>query len=196
MSEVQPAPASELEQVQQAFVQLWGAMGTFWGISPATARIFAWLMSRAEPADSDAIMDGLEMSRGSVSMACRELRDWGLVFPEKVPGSRKVAYRPATDLEKVIRSIVQIRKQREWDPVRESLHEWIPRLANDPSPEAAVLRERLSSMESLIEVTDSAIEVFLKGGLVGRLGLKLLVNAARGERGRKPEKVMQLENKS
>ncbi len=189
-------PESELAQVQQAFVQLWGAMGTFWGISPATARVFAWLLSRAEPADSDAIMAGLEMSRGAVSMACRDLRQWGLVFPEKIPGSRKVVFRPATDLEKVIRSIVQIRKRREWDPVRESLHEWIPRLDGDSSPEAAVLRERLSSMESLIELTDSAIEVFLKGGLVGRLGLKLLVNAARADRGRKPEKVMQLETDS
>jgi DNA-binding transcriptional regulator GbsR (MarR family) len=187
---------SELQHVQQAFVQLWGTMGPFWGISPTTARVFAWLLSRPEPADTDAIMQGCEMSRGAASMACRELRDWGLVFPEKLPGSRRVAFRPATDLAKVIRSIVKIRKQREWDPIRENLHEWIPLLEADSSPEAAVFKERLRSIESLLELTDSAIEVFLKGGLVGRLGLKLLVSAAHKNQDQTAEKLMQLEESS
>ncbi len=172
---------SEVDQVRQAFVQLWGSMGPFWGISPTTARVYSWLLSRSEPADADEIVHGLEMSRGAVSMACRDLREWHLIFPEKAPGSRRVTYRPATDLEKVIRNIVEIRKRREWDPILENLREWIPRLEADPSPEAAVFRQRLESLESLIGLTDSLVDVFLKGGLVGRLGLKMLVKAARDE---------------
>ena len=172
---------SQVETVRQAFVQLWGSMGAFWGIAPTTARVYSWLLSRAEPADADDIMHGLEMSRGAVSMACRDLREWHLIFPEKAPGSRRVTYRPATDLEKVIRNIVEIRKRREWDPILESLREWIPRLEADSSPEAATFRERLESLESLIALTDSLVNVFLKGGLVGRLGLKMLVKAARDD---------------
>lgn len=171
----------ELEKVRQGFVQLWGAMGPFWGISPTTARVYSWLLSRTEPADSDEIMQGLEMSRGAVSMACRELREWHLIVPEKAPGSRRSVFRPATDLEKVIRNIVQIRKRREWDPVLENLREWIPKLAEDPSEDAAIFRHRLESFESLIAAMDSMVEVFLKGGLVGKLGLKLLVRAASHE---------------
>jgi DNA-binding transcriptional regulator GbsR (MarR family) len=171
---------SEVETVRDAFVQLWGSMGPFWGISPTTARIYSWLLSRAEPADTDEIMEGLEMSRGAVSMACRELREWHLVFAEKAPGSRRVTFRPATDLEKVIRNIVQIRKRREWDPVLENLREWIPRLERDPSSDAAIFRERLEALESLVALTDSMVEVFLKGGMLGRVGLKLLVKAAGG----------------
>lgn len=177
---------SEVADVRQAFVQLWGSMGPFWGISPTTARIYSWLLSRPEPADTDEIMEGLGLSRGSVSMACRELREWHLIFPEKAPGSRRVTYRPATDLEKVIRNIVEIRKRREWDPVLESLREWIPRLEADSSPEAAVFRERLESLESLVALTDSMVKVFLRGGLVGSLGLKMLVKAARDEASRAP----------
>ena len=37
----------------------------------------------AYPADAEQIMNGLELSRASVSVACRELRDWGLVTLEK-----------------------------------------------------------------------------------------------------------------
>jgi len=175
---------SEVADVRKAFVQLWGSMGPFWGISPTTARVYSWLLSRAEPADTEEIMHGLEMSRGAVSMACRELREWHLVSPEKVPGSRRVAYRPTTDLEKVIRNIVQIRKRREWDPVLENLREWIPQLEDDPSDDAAIFRQRLEALESLVALADSMLEVFLKGGLVGRVGLKLLVKAARDDKTR------------
>jgi len=169
---------SEVETVRQAFVQLWGSMGPFWGISPTAARVYSWLLSRTEPAHADEIVADLEMSRGAVSMACRELRDWRLIFPEKIPGSRRTFYRPATDLEKVIRSIVEIRKRREWDPLLENLREWIPRLESESSPEAEVFRQRLESLEALIGFTDSLVRVFLRGGLVGRVGLKMLVKAA------------------
>ncbi len=175
------AESGNVEDVRQAFVQLWGSMGPFWGISPTTARVHSWLLSRAEPADADEIMHGLEMSRGAVSMACRDLREWHLVMPEKALGSRRVTYRPATDFEKVIRNIVELRKRREWDPILENLREWIPRLESDPAPEARVFRRRLESLESLVALTDSMVESFLKGGLLGRVGLKALVRAARGE---------------
>ncbi|MEM7349690.1 MAG: hypothetical protein AAF657_02715 [Acidobacteriota bacterium] len=177
--EVDVETPNEVETVRQAFVQLWGSMGPFWGISPTAARVYSWLLSRAEPAHADDIVGGLEMSRGAVSMACRELREWHLIFPEKLPGTRRVIYRPATDLEKVIRNIVEIRKRREWDPVLESLREWIPRLAADPTPEAEIFRQRLESLESLVSLTDSMVKAFLRGGMVRKLGLKMLVKAAR-----------------
>lgn len=172
---------SEIDDVRRAFVQLWGSMGPFWGIAPTTSRVYAWLVSRAEGADAEEIMAGLELSRGAVSMACRDLRDWGLVTLDKAPGSRRVTFRPATDLEKVIRNILQIRKRREWDPIRENLAEWRSRLESDPTAEAAIFRERLQSLEALVRLADSVLEVFLGGGMVGRLGLKLLVDASRGE---------------
>ena len=175
------AESSHVEDVRLAFVQLWGSMGPFWGISPTTARVHSWLLSRAEPADADEIMHGLEMSRGAVSMACRDLREWHLIVPEKALGSRRVTFRPATDFEKVIRNIVELRKRREWDPILENLREWIPRLESDPASEARVFRQRLESLESLIALTDSMVESFLKGGLLGRVGLKALVRAARKE---------------
>ena len=169
---------SDTETVRSAFVELWGAMGPFWGVPPATARVYGWLISKKEPATADEIVEGLEMSRGAVSMACRELRDWGLVHLERTAGSRQLAYRPETDLERAIRSIVQARKRREWDPIRVHLREWIPRLEAEKSAEAAVFRERLKNIEALVATADAMAESFLKGGLVNRLGLKFLVSAA------------------
>jgi DNA-binding transcriptional regulator GbsR (MarR family) len=173
---------SEIDSVRAAFVQLWGAMGTFWGIPPTTARVYAWLLSRSEGADSEEIMAGLEMSRGAVSMACRELREWHLIDVERTAGSRRIHFLPATDLEKVIRNIVQIRKRREWDPILEHLREWIPRLEAEKSPEAAIFRQRLAAVESLVAKADAMVEMFLKGGLLGKVGLKMLVGASASSR--------------
>jgi len=165
--------------VRESFVQLWGSLGTFWGVPPTTARVFGWLFSRTEPADAEEIMEGLDLSRGAVSMACKELREWGLVTQERAAGSRRVLYVPETDLEKLIRHVVQIRKRREWDPILENLREWIPQLEQDPTEESAVFAERLRALEELVGLGDSIVERFLSGGTVSNLGLKLLVSASR-----------------
>src|SRR5688572_1542763 len=172
------------EEIRGAFVQLWGAMGAFWGVPPTTARVYAWLLSHAAPQTAEAIVAGLELSRGAVSMACRELRDWGLVRTERVPGSRQQAYRPETDLEKAIRNIVAMRKRREWDPILDRLREWLPELERDRSGDAAAFRERMTQIEGLVSAADSMAESFLKGGLVQKLGLKLLVAKATSKRER------------
>jgi len=167
------------DSVRREFVQLWGSMGPFWGVSPAAARVYGWLISRKDSATSDELMSGLDMSRGAVSMACRELRDWGLLSLEKESGSRQLSYRPETDLERAMKNIVQARKRREWDPILERLREWIPKLEAERSTEAQLFRERLHAIESLVGMVDSMADSFLKGGMIPSLGLKYLVATAR-----------------
>lgn len=175
--------AESVDRVREEFVQLWGALGTFWGVPPTTARVFGWLMSRSEPADAQEIMAGLELSRGAVSMACRELREWKLIAPERVAGARRVVYRPETDLERVLRNVVEIRKRREWDPIRENMRDWIPALEapssgeSGPSPENAVFLRRLREIDQVMGRVDSIAEFLLNGGTVTDFGLKALLGA-------------------
>ena len=170
-------PSGSVDRVREEFVQLWGALGTFWGVPPTTARVFGWLMSRSEPADAQEIMAGLELSRGAVSMACRELREWKLIAPERVAGARRVVYRPETDLERVLRNVVQIRKRREWDPIRENMRDWIPALEVDTTPETAVFLQRLRAIDTVMARADAIAEFLLKGGTVTDFGLKALLGA-------------------
>ena len=166
-----------MDRVREEFVQLWGALGTFWGVPPTTARVFGWLMSRSEPADAQEIMAGLELSRGAVSMACRELREWKLIAPERIAGSRRVVYRPETDLERVLRNVIQMRKRREWDPIRENMRDWIPALESDSSPETAVFLQRLRAIDTVMGRADEIAEFLLKGGTVTDFGLKAVLGA-------------------
>ena len=169
---------STVDAVREDFVRLWGSLGTFWGVSPTTARVFGWLFSREDGAEAEDIMEALDLSRGAVSMACKELRDWGLLHAERVAGSRRTVYSSERDLEKVVRHVVQIRKQREWDPILENLREWLPDLESEAGRDAEFLVARLRAVESLAELADSMVERVLKGGTVTNLGLKVLVGGA------------------
>ncbi len=174
---------TNLEETRLAFIELWGQLGPFWGVSPTTARVYGYLISRKEAVTADEIMEGVGLSRGGVSMACRELADWGLIDAARAESSRAIAYRPETDLEKVMRNIVRARKRREWDPMLERLREWIPRLEGERSEEAREFHDRLAAIEGVVSLAESMAESFLKGGLVQKLGLKALVaNAKRRSR--------------
>jgi len=171
-----------LESVQQELVLLWDWIGPIWGVSPAAARVHAWLLGHPEPQESDEIAAGLEMSRGAVSMACAELAEWGVIVSQRRPGSRRQAYRAVTDLEHVIRSVVRTRKQREWDPLLTHLDRWLETLDAERAPDAVELRERLASIRGIVSAVDRLADRFLRGGALGSLGLKALVRAGRGRR--------------
>ena len=170
---------SSTEQVRAEFIQLWSRLGQFWGIPAGTSRVYAWLLSCSDGAWSEEVMDGLTMSRGAVSMACKELRDWGLVTAVQEPGVRKTRHKVKTDLASVVRNIVQARKRREWDPILEGVRDWIPRLESDGSTAGQVFRDRLESIEACVGLADGMAQRFLAGGLLSNLGLKTLTTAAR-----------------
>ncbi len=172
-------------QVRDEFIQLWSRLGQFWGIPAGTSRVYAWLLSRPDGAGSDEIMTGLRMSRGAVSMACKELRDWGLILTLQDPGERRARHVVETDLATVVRNIVQARKRREWDPILDGVRDWIPRLAGDDSRDAAALRDRLESIEACVGVADGMAQRFLAGGMLSDLGLRTLTAAARKRQRRK-----------
>lgn len=174
-----------LDDVRDELIQLWGRLGPFWGVPPTTARVYGYLLSVADPLDGNEIAGALEMSRGGVSMACRELADWGLVHAERPPGTRRVVYRVEPDPEKVITGIVRTRKRREWDPILENVARWRSDLAKDRSKGARVLAERLAEVEGLVGLVDSMADSFLGGELAPRLGLKALVASARRKAKRK-----------
>jgi len=171
-----------LDRVQRELVVVWDRLGPLWGISPAAGRVHAWLLVHAAPQEAEEIAAGLESSRGAVSMACAELVDWGVIVAEKPPGSRRVLYRPVTDVEQIIRKIVQTRKQREWDPLLAHLDASLRALQSDRSSEAEEVRERLDRIRGVVAAVDGLADKFLRGGALGTLGLKALVRASRTAR--------------
>src|SRR6266508_3161339 len=142
-----------LNQVRDELVKLWDRLGPLWGISPAAGRVHGWLLTQPDPQEAEDIADGLKMSRGAVSMAGTELEEWGVIVVERPAGSRRQLYRPVTDLEQVIRSIIQVRKQREWDPLLTQLDRWLELLDGERGAGVDV-RSRLERLRGVIGLID------------------------------------------
>ena len=123
------------------------------------------------------------MSRGAVSMACAELVEWGVIVAERPAGARRTLFRPVTDLEQVILSIVQTRKRREWDPLLTQLDRWLEALGQERGAGVDV-RSRLERIRGVVAVVDRMAMRLLKGGALGTLGIKAVVRASRSGRHR------------
>jgi DNA-binding transcriptional regulator GbsR (MarR family) len=103
-----------LEQIKENFILHWGEMGSLWGINRSMAQIHALLLISDHPLSAQEIMDELQISRGNVSMALRELIAWGIVSRVHVMGERREFYTTEKDVGMMFRIIARERKSGKW----------------------------------------------------------------------------------
>ncbi|MDQ1295988.1 MAG: hypothetical protein QG608_3875 [Actinomycetota bacterium] len=84
---------------RQTFVQEIGNLLGTWGLPHATGRVFGYLLIRSEPASLDEISEALDLSKGAVSVATRQLDMWTLARRTTQPGSRRVLYEASASPE-------------------------------------------------------------------------------------------------
>jgi DNA-binding transcriptional regulator GbsR (MarR family) len=159
--ESDPAPpASEasrrVQEVEDRFVDLWGAMSSLWGISPTMARIHGLLYLTGEALSMDDIMARLApMSRGNVSMNLSKLLEWGLVHRVHKRGERREYYESLSDVWEMFTLVANQRKRREIDPILSTLRRCRDDLAPPSLGEAAntpTTRERLRRVTDLLDI--------------------------------------------
>jgi DNA-binding transcriptional regulator GbsR (MarR family) len=109
------------KETQEEFVQLWGRLGTNWGINKAMAQIHALLLSVENPLTTDEIMEKLLVSRSNANLNIRALMDWGLIYKKHVPGDRKEYFIAEKDMWAVAVKIMTERRRREVEPVVKDL---------------------------------------------------------------------------
>src|SRR5919108_1397604 len=85
------ARASTAESIRLDLAQAWGEMGAAWGVTPAIARVQAYLMARQEPLTEREVREALGLSHRAASLALAEAEGWGIV--ERVPEPRRVGRR-------------------------------------------------------------------------------------------------------
>ncbi|CCH31258.1 MarR family transcriptional regulator [Actinosynnema sp. NPDC047251] len=73
-----------------AFVAALGDLLASWHLPRATGRVYGQLLLNADPASLDDLGTTLELSKGAVSTAVRELVSWGLARTIPQPGSRRL----------------------------------------------------------------------------------------------------------
>jgi len=148
---------SEFEEIREKFILHWGEMGSLWGINRTMAQVHALLYISPQPLCANEIMKELQISRGNVSMALRELIAWGIASRVHIKGERREFYTTEKDVWNLFRIIARERKKREVDPTIEVLRESVARLNHLPDSEGQYEREQV---KSLLDFFETGVEVY------------------------------------
>ncbi len=148
---------SDLERIKERFILHWGEMGSLWGINRTMAQVHALLYISPHALSANDIMKELQISRGNVSMALRELIAWGIVNRVHLKGERREFYTTEKDVWQMFRVIARERKKREVDPTINVLRESVTELNDMPNSEARYERQQL---KNLLEFFETGVEVY------------------------------------
>src|SRR5512140_3886878 len=149
---VRPGGDQTAESIRLDLAEAWGEMGAAWGVTPAIARVQAYLMARQVPLTEREVREALGLSHRAASLALAEAAPWGIV--ERVPEPRRVgrrgpagtAYLAIGDHWRWFGRVVAERKVREGDPIiavlERTLGDTTAALATAPGdPDLTRLRE-------------------------------------------------------
>ena len=161
-------PSATAESIRLDLAEAWGEMGAAWGVTPAIARVQAYLMARQEPLTEREVREALGLSHRAASMALAEAESWGIV--ERVSEPRRVgrrgpagaAYLAVGDHWQWFGRVIAERKIREGDPIVAVLDakaaEAAAAAAHDPADrELATLRDWLASFVVFVRLFDRAV---------------------------------------
>ncbi|MDF2734810.1 MAG: MarR family protein [Chloroflexota bacterium] len=168
-----PTPAyraapTTAETIRLELAEAWGEMGAAWGVTPAIARVQAYLMARQAPLTEREVREALGLSHRAASLALAEAESWGIV--ERVPEPRRVgrrgpagvAYLAVGDHFQWFGRVIAERKVREGDPIVAVLEQKAREAsaaaaANPDDGELADLRDWLASFVVFVRLFDRAV---------------------------------------
>jgi len=156
------------ESIRLDLAEAWGEMGAAWGVTPAIARVQAYLMARQEPLTEREVREALGLSHRATSLALAEAESWGIV--ERVPEPRRVgrrgpagtAYLAVGDHWQWFGRVIAERKLREGDPIvvvleRKASEAAAAAAAYPDHVELAELRDWLASFVAFVRLFDRAV---------------------------------------
>lgn len=140
-----------LNPVAQRFVLHWGEMGSKWGVNRTVAQIHALLYFIGKPMPADEITETLGVARSNVSNSLKELQNWHLIQVVHIMGDRRDHFTTSTDVWALFKTVVQERKEREFDPTITVLRECLssPDLDKEDKDAQERIKQALGFMEAL-----------------------------------------------
>jgi len=170
-----------LAEVEQQFVELWGDMSSWWGVSRTMAEIHGLLFISGEALSAEDIQARLGISRGNVSMNIRTLVEWGLVRRVRKRGDRRDYYESLADVWEMFTLLAAQRKRREIDPVLRTLHHCRDSLTpaalgpHSADPRARQHFQRVEDMLSFLTLMERLAERFFTSHRGIQAAVELLV---------------------
>ena len=101
---------------QQTIIYHFGEMGSRWGFNRTVGQMLGLLVMSEQPLTAEAIAENLQISRGNVSMAAKELHSWQLIRVHREPGDRKDYYCVNGTIWELAQQVMKERTKREINP--------------------------------------------------------------------------------
>ncbi|KKM12043.1 hypothetical protein SY88_05515 [Clostridiales bacterium PH28_bin88] len=153
---------NKLVLARDALIQALGRQSAFWGLGKTAGEMYAVLYLSSEPLPLEEVALRLQVTKGNVSIAIRQLEQLGMVRRSWQKGDRRVFFEAEIDFWKIAHSVLGLRHKPEFDQsfalVEESAH-----LAEqaEPSPDRDQVMKRLESLREFYRLMDSVVEAAL-----------------------------------
>ncbi len=156
---------TELQTIQQKFVESLSKISRFWGFPKGMGAIFGVLYLSPAPLSLDELVEQTGLTKGAISTEVRSLARIGLVHRSSKLGDRKDYYEAETDFYAAIRSILKERQNSEFDRAIRSVRETLSILeagAGSNGPEWQFTLERVRALQEFFDAIDSLNNAVIK----------------------------------
>lgn len=150
------------QEAKQEFINLWGVLGSQWGINRSMAQIHALLLLTPDTLSTEDIMEALQLSRGNANMNIRELINWNLVYKNFVPGERKEYFKAEHDIWTIATRIMNERKKRELIPAKQMVQSIRQEKLAENNEESKHIQKTIADMDDFLGRIDQLSELMLK----------------------------------
>jgi DNA-binding transcriptional regulator GbsR (MarR family) len=113
----------EYKDARDKFIKSWGELATNWGVNKTMGLIHGLLLISEKPLCIEDIMVELEISKSNSNANMKTLHDWGLIYKTAETGDRKDYYIAEKQTWKIFLKIIEHRKKKELDPLKDLLIE-------------------------------------------------------------------------
>jgi len=152
----------KLQEAKEQFIQLWGVLGTSWGINRTMAQIHALLLISPTALSTEDVMAQLSISRGNANMNLRDLMTWNLIYKELKQGERRDFFRAEKDIWEVAKRIIKERKRREIEPLMQALVSFNNLSDDKKNPEVKAFLKSTSDINHVVGKMDNAVSTLLQ----------------------------------
>ncbi|HMO04533.1 MAG TPA: MarR family transcriptional regulator [Kiritimatiellia bacterium] len=146
-------------------VEAGGRTAQTFGVSRLLGQIYTLLYLKNEPLSLDQLVEELQVSKASVSIACRQLHAFGIIRRVGVRGDRRDFYEAVQDFRGLLQNGLLPALEKKLNSARVQIDKCRALLAESEGPESQHLLQRLDEAEE----RRSKVEELIKNPLLRRM---------------------------
>jgi DNA-binding transcriptional regulator GbsR (MarR family) len=167
-----------LIRIKKEFTEGLSQISRFWGFPKGMGAIFAVLYLSPAALSLDEIVQETGLTKGAISTEIRALARMGLVHRSTKLGDRKDYYTAETDFYAAIRSLLQERRNSEFDRAVRSVKDTLIKMEENwvESEEWNFVYQRVQALQEFFDAIDSLTKAVIRLESLGLSNITKILN--------------------